>query len=75
MLAHDGLDRTWALGVPPTPLLRALMTGDYDRAVEMGCLDLGEEDLAIASLACAGEHDYGAYLREALDALSREHAR
>lgn len=72
MLPHDGLDRCWALDAPAAPLLRALMTGDHDRAVALGCLDLAEEDLALASLTCPGGHDYGAYLREALDTLLRE---
>ena len=73
MLPHDGLDRTWALSAPAAPLLRALMTGDHERAATLGCLDLGEDDLALASLACPGGHDYGAYLRETLDTLLREH--
>lgn len=72
MLAHDGLDRCWVHDSPPAPLLRALMTGDHQRAIELGCLDLGEEDLALASAHCPGGHDYGAYLREALDAIQRE---
>jgi Na+-transporting NADH:ubiquinone oxidoreductase subunit A len=74
MLPHDGLDRCWALDAPAGPLLRALMTGDHDRATALGCLDLAEEDLALASLACPGGHDYGAYLREALDARPWEAA-
>lgn len=72
MLPHEGLDACWALEGPAAPLLRALMTADHDRAVALGCLDLAEEDLALASLACPGGHDYGAYLREVLDALLRE---
>jgi Na+-transporting NADH:ubiquinone oxidoreductase subunit A len=74
MLPHDGLDRCWALDAPAGPLLRALMTGDHERAMALGCLDLAEEDLALASLACPGGHDYGAYLREALDARPWEAA-
>ncbi len=72
MLPHEGLEKRWVLDVPPAPLLRALMTGDHEKAVALGCLDLGEEDLALASLVCPGGHDYGAYLREALDAIHRE---
>jgi Na+-transporting NADH:ubiquinone oxidoreductase subunit A len=72
MLPHDGLERTWALETPPAALLRALMTGDHEKAVALGCLDLAEEDLALASLACRGGHDYGAYLREMLEALHQE---
>lgn len=75
MLAHDGLDRRWPLPGPPAPLLRALMTGNLERAVALGCLDLGEEDLALASLSCPGGHDYGAYLREALDRVLEESRR
>ena len=70
----DRLDRWWALNGPPAPLLRALMTGDLDAAVALGCLDLAEEDLALLSMACAGGHDYGVYLRTALDRYEREYS-
>ena len=46
-----------------TPLLKALLVEDTDRAQELGCLELAEEDLALCSFVCNGKHDYGAYLR------------
>jgi len=75
MLPGDRLDALWALDCPPAPLLRALLTGDLEAAVALGCLDLGEEDLALPALACADGHDYGACLRDALDACEREQSR
>ncbi len=72
MVPDAGLEQAWALDVPVAPLLRALMVGDLDTAVALGCLDLGEEDLALCTLLCPGGHDYGAYLREALTRLREE---
>jgi Na+-transporting NADH:ubiquinone oxidoreductase subunit A len=51
----------------PVPLLRALSTGDVAGAVRLGALDLLEDDLALASHACASRTDYGALLRHVLE--------
>jgi Na+-transporting NADH:ubiquinone oxidoreductase subunit A len=51
------------------PLLRALVVGDEDAALALGCLELAEEDLALVSFLCPGKLDYGALLRGALDEL------
>jgi Na+-transporting NADH:ubiquinone oxidoreductase subunit A len=51
------------------PLLRALVVGDEDAAVALGCLELAEEDLALASFLCPGKLDYGALLRATLDQI------
>ena len=52
-----------------TPLLRALLTGNTDQARDLGCLELGEEDLALCTYVCAGKQEYGAYLRAALERI------
>lgn len=65
-------ERVMPLDLMPTALLRALVMGDVDRAEELGCLELEEEDLALCTFVCAGKNDYGPYLRQVLDTLERE---
>ena len=56
----------------PTPLLRSLLMRDVERAEELGCLELDEEDLAVCTFVCAGKNDYGPLLRDVLDTIERE---
>jgi Na+-transporting NADH:ubiquinone oxidoreductase subunit A len=62
-------ERIMPLDILPTPLLKALLVKDYDRARELGCLELDEEDLALCSFVCNGKYEYGPYLRTSLDEL------
>lgn len=63
------VDRALGPDMPAVPLLRALSIGDADRAAQLGCLQLGEDDLALATYATGGETDFGARLRAVLDML------
>lgn len=65
-------ERMMPLDILATPLLRTLMTGDVDAAIELGCLELAEEDLALCEFVCCSKNEYGAALRSCLDAI---HAR
>ncbi len=56
----------------PTPLLRALVMQDVERAEELGCLELDEEDLALCSFVCPSKLDYGAALRGVLTTIETE---
>lgn len=56
----------------PTFLLKSLVAGDIERAEELGCLELIEEDLALCTFVCPGKTEYGPYLRDALDLLEKE---
>ncbi len=56
----------------PVPLFRALLVGDQDMAVALGCLELDEEDLALASYICPGRQNYGTALRSVLDSVGAE---
>jgi len=67
----ERLERAFPLDLPVGPLLRSLVVGDVDEAVALGCLELAEEDLALASFLCPGKLDYGALLREVLDEIER----
>ena len=56
----------------PTFLLKSLVAGDIERAEELGCLELLEEDLALCTFVCPGKTAYGPYLRDALELIEKE---
>jgi len=56
----------------PTFLLRALLMRDLERAEELGCLELTEEDVSLMTFVCPGKNDYGPHLRAVLDTLEKE---
>lgn len=58
--------------ITATPLLRSLLMGDVERAEELGCLELDEEDLALCTFVCPGKNDYGPLLRRVLDTIEKE---
>ncbi len=60
------------LDVMPTFLLRSLLAGDIERAEQLGCLELHEEDLAICSFVSPGKEDYGKALRALLTDIWQE---
>lgn len=60
------------LDILPTLLAKALITKDTDTAVNLGALELDEEDLALMTFVCPGKHDFGAILRENLMLIEQE---
>jgi Na+-transporting NADH:ubiquinone oxidoreductase subunit A len=72
MLALEDFDRVWPFRIPPVPLLRALLTGDTDAAIELGCRGLAEEDLALCTYVCTAKYDYGLALRRTLRDIERQ---
>lgn len=60
------------LDILPTLLLKALVIKDTDTAVELGALELDEEDVALLTYVDPGKHDFGAILRENLDKIAEE---
>ncbi|PMR76958.1 Na(+)-translocating NADH-quinone reductase subunit A [Billgrantia endophytica] len=60
------------LDVLPTQLLRSLIVGDIEVAMQLGCLELDEEDLALCTYACPGKYEYGPILRENLTLIEKE---
>jgi Na+-transporting NADH:ubiquinone oxidoreductase subunit A len=56
----------------PTYLLKALVTHDVERAEQLGCLELDEEDLALCTFVCPGKHDFGPHLRTVLTTLEKD---
>jgi Na+-transporting NADH:ubiquinone oxidoreductase subunit A len=65
-------EKVMPLDILPSPLFRALMVKDTDRAQALGCLELDEEDLALSSFVCPAKYDYGKALRINLDQIERE---
>jgi Na+-transporting NADH:ubiquinone oxidoreductase subunit A len=60
------------MDILPTQLLRAIVTGDIVHAMELGCLELDEEDLALCTFACPGKYEYGPILRDNLTRIEKE---
>ncbi|UNU73789.1 Na(+)-translocating NADH-quinone reductase subunit A [Moraxella nasovis] len=56
----------------PTQLLRALIVEDIITAVDLGALELDEEDLALCTFVCPGKYEYGDILRENLTRIEME---
>ncbi len=60
------------LDILPTQLLRALLVSDFDASIDLGCLELDEDDLALCTFACPGKYEYGPYLRQMLTRIEAE---
>lgn len=60
------------LDILPTQLLRALLVSDFDNSIDLGCLELDEDDLALCTFACPGKYEYGPYLRQMLTRIEAE---
>ncbi|MFV2071302.1 MAG: Na(+)-translocating NADH-quinone reductase subunit A [Thermoanaerobaculales bacterium] len=65
-------ERVMPLDIMPTFLLRALLSGDLERAEALGCLELDEEDLALCSFVSPGKEDYAPALRRNLLEIWKE---
>jgi len=65
-------ERVMPMDILPTFLLRALLMQDIERAEQLGCLELDEEDLALCTFVCPGKQDYGQVLRENLTRIEKE---
>lgn len=72
MLPMRVFDRVMPLDILPSPLLRALLVKDTERAQALGCLELDEEDLALCSFVCPAKNDYGVALRINLQQIEKE---
>ena len=46
--------------------------GDVERAEELGCLELDEEDVALCTFVDPGKTDFGPKLRFVLETLEKE---
>ncbi len=72
MVPIGSYEKVMPLDVIPTFLLRALLVGNTEQAVDLGCLELDEEDLALCSFVCPGKIEYGPILRKNLTTIEKE---
>ena len=55
-----------------TQLLRSLLVGDVENAINLGCLELDEDDIALCTYACPGKYEFGPVLRHMLTQIEKE---
>ncbi|MBI3118998.1 MAG: Na(+)-translocating NADH-quinone reductase subunit A [Candidatus Hydrogenedentes bacterium] len=65
-------EKVMPFDIQPTFLLRSLIVNDIERAEELGCLELDEEDLALCTFVCPGKYEYGPILRRNLTLIEKE---
>ena len=65
-------DSVMPMDILATQLMRALLVGDIERAINLGCLELDEEDVALCTYACPGKYEYGPVLRQVLNQIHKE---
>ena len=52
--------------------LKALVIADIETSVDLGMLDLIDEDLALCSYVCPSKYDYGSIIMSNLDKIYSE---
>lgn len=72
MVPVGAYEKVMPLDILPTQLLRALIVEDMDTAINLGALELDEEDLALCSFVCPGKYEYGPILRKNLTRIQAE---
>ena len=72
MVPVGNYERFMPLDIMPTQLLRSLIVGDIEVAMQLGCLELDEEDLALCTYVCPGKYEYGPILRDNLTMIEKE---
>ncbi|NOX25601.1 MAG: NADH:ubiquinone reductase (Na(+)-transporting) subunit A, partial [Deltaproteobacteria bacterium] len=65
-------ERVMPLDIMATDLLKALANQDTEKARELGCLELVEEDLALCSFVCPGKNNFGPMLRAVLQKIEKD---
>ncbi|WP_346798563.1 Na(+)-translocating NADH-quinone reductase subunit A [Halomonas sp. Bachu 37] len=72
MVPVGSYETVMPLDILPTQLLRTLIVGDIEVAMQLGCLELDEEDLALCTYVCPGKYEYGPILRDNLTMIEKE---
>jgi len=65
-------EKVMPLDILPVYLLKSIASGNTERAKELGCLELIEEDLALCSYVCPGKNEFAPMLRETLTTIELE---
>ncbi len=66
------VEGVFPIDIMPSFLLRALAMGDLEQAVELGVLELDEEDVALCSFVCPSKTEYGVHLRDLLTTIEKD---
>ncbi|WP_353982002.1 Na(+)-translocating NADH-quinone reductase subunit A [Salinicola endophyticus] len=72
MVPIGAYEKVMPLDILPTQLLRSLIVGDIETAMQLGCLELDEEDLSLCTYVCPGKYEYGPILRDNLTMIEKE---
>ena len=64
-------DQVMPLDIIATSLLKTLFSEDTEKARDLGCLELVEEDLALCSFVCPGKNEFAQPLRRMLTAIEQ----
>ena len=72
MVPIGSYEKVMPLDIDPPYFLRALIVGDSEKAQDLGCLELEEEDLALCTFVCPGKYNYGQLLRDVLTHIEKE---
>ena len=72
MVPLGTFEEVMPMDILPTQLLRALLVSDFDASIDLGCLELEEDDIALCTFACPGKYEYGPYLRKMLTTIEAE---
>jgi Na+-transporting NADH:ubiquinone oxidoreductase subunit A len=72
IIPNGQYQRVMPMDLVPSYLLRALAVGDIERAEELGCLELIEEDLALCTFVDPGKNEFGPMLRKNLELIEKE---
>jgi Na+-transporting NADH:ubiquinone oxidoreductase subunit A len=72
MVPIGSYEKVMPLDINPPYFLRSLIVGDTEKAQDLGCLELDEEDLALCTFVCPGKYSYGPRLRDVLTHIEKE---
>jgi Na+-transporting NADH:ubiquinone oxidoreductase subunit A len=72
ILPMGSYEEVMPLNLIATSLLKAIATGNTEKAAALGCLELIEEDLALCSFVCPGKNNFGVMLREVLTRIEED---
>lgn len=65
-------EKVMPLDIVPAYLIRALLSNDTERAQQLGCMELDEEDLALCTFVDPCKHEFGPILRNNLEQIMKE---
>lgn len=66
-------DKVMPLKVLTMPLIKALLSSDYEKALQLGLLEVAPEDFALPSLICPSKIDHIGIVKKGLEEYSSEY--